>query len=102
AITNILEAGGSINTNLMNVSASISGVFDNKLSRFDRSRHYVRFNINPGDRISGALAEIRVQKVDADKPKPAPELFKDLVSGTTNDTLTPGGIGEITGNLLKV
>src|SRR5699024_10854614 len=87
---------------LTKISASISGVFGSKLSDFDHSKHYVRFNMNPGERITEILRTVEVEKVDANKPEPVLDLFRDLATDIAYDTLTPCNIGVIIGNMLKI
>lgn len=102
AIEYVLTDGDSINTPLMRINASISGVFSDDTDRFDASRHYVRLNVNPGSRMGTIAGDINVEKVKADRPEPTPSHFEDVASATSNDTLTPGGVGQLTGTLLKV
>lgn len=102
AVEQVLSNGGSVNTSLMRINASISGVFDDEFDTFERERHYVRLNVNPGSRISDIADSVEVEKVDADSPQPEPQAFEDVASDTRNETLTPGGVGQIMGTLLKV
>lgn len=101
-IAKFLANGDSINTPLFRTSASISGVFTDQTDSFDRSRHYVRLNVNPGSRIGEIAEELPVEKVAAVKVQPTLEIFKDFGSDTQNETLTPGGAAEIRGSHLKV
>ena len=101
AVERALEAGDSINTPLFRISASIQGVFYGDDS-FDRSKHYVKLNVNPGSRIGEIAAKIGVEKVEATSPQPSLNSFKDIATDTTNETITSGGVGEITGSRLKI
>ncbi|PAU94562.1 hypothetical protein CK503_07140 [Aliifodinibius salipaludis] len=101
-IAKFLEDGDSINTPLFRTSASISGVFEDQTDSFDRSRHYVRLNVNPGPRIGEISEDLPVEKVAATRVEPVLELFKDFASDTQNDTVTPGGAAELRGSHLKV
>lgn len=101
-VEQILSDGGSVNTSLMRINASISGVFDDEFDQFDRSRHYVRLNVNPGSRISQIANNVDVKKVEADRPQPKPKAFEDIATETRNESLTPGSVGQIKGSLLKV
>jgi hypothetical protein len=102
AIADVLSDGDSVNTPLMRISASIPGVFEDQFDSFDSSRHYVRLNVNPGPRISEIAGDIEVEKKDTIQPGPILKRFKDVNSDTTNETLSPGGVGEIRGSLLKL
>ena len=101
-ITKFLEDGDRINTPLFRTSASISGVFEDQTDSFDRSRHYVRLNVNHGSRLGEIAEDLPVEQVQANMARPVLELFKDFVSDTRNETLTPGGAAEIRGSHLKV
>ena len=101
-IAKFLANGDSINTPLFRTTASISGVFANQADNFDRSRHYVRLNVNPGSRLGEIAEDLPVEKVQAIKVRPVLDLFKDFNSGTQDETLTPGGAAEIRGSHLKV
>ena len=101
-IAKFLEDGDIINTPLFRTSASISGVFDDQTDSFDRLRHYVRLNVTPGSRIGEIAEDLSVEKVAATRIEPVLEIFKDFISDTQNDTLTPGGAAEIRGSHLKV
>lgn len=101
-IAKFLENGDRINTPLFRTSASISGVFDDKTDDFDRSRHYVRLNVNPGPRIGEIAENLPVERVAANRIEPVLEIFKDFVSDMQNDTVTPGGAAELLGSHLKV
>lgn len=100
-IAKFLENGDRINTPLFKTSASISGVFTDKTDSFDRSRHYVRLNVNPGSRIGEIAEKLPVEKVSATRVEPVLEFFKDFASDT-QDTITPGGAAELQGSHLKV
>ncbi len=102
AVERALNNGDSINTPLFRISASVKGVFYNESESFDRSKHYVRLNVNPGSRIGEIAQSMQVSKIAASAPMPTPQNFRDVASDTSNETLTPGGVGEITGSLLKV
>lgn len=102
AIAQVLTEGDSVNTPLMRISASIPGVFTSPGDRFDRERHYIRLNVNAGGRISEIADMLSAEKVDADQPKPELQLFRDVASDTTGETLTPGGVGELNGSRLKI
>ncbi|MDX1636774.1 MAG: DNA-binding domain-containing protein [Balneolaceae bacterium] len=101
-VASFLEEGDRINTPLFRTSASISGVFEDPTDRFERGRHYVRLNVNPGPRIAEIAETLSVEKVAADRTQPVLEQFKDFGSDTLNETVTPGNAAEISGSHLKV
>ncbi len=102
AIEQILLSGVSVNTPMFNISPSITGTFDTLEEKFDKSRHEVNININPGGRLGKIAALIPLEKVDADLRLPVLKSFTDIVSETQNAELTPGGIGHIKGDFLKL
>ena len=102
AVERALIKGDSINMPLFRISASIQGVFNGDGESFDRSRHYVRLNVNPGSRIGEIAEGIKVEKIPATSPAPALRAFRDIESELLNEVLTPGGAGEISGSRLKL
>ncbi|MBI9065594.1 MAG: DUF4469 domain-containing protein [Marinilabiliaceae bacterium] len=93
--------GKTIVTPLGSISASISGVFDNAADSFDPDRHELKFNIRTGHLFSKVAEDIKPVKVNPRQSGINIVSFFDHASGTTNDVLTPGSIGELQGNLLK-
>lgn len=102
AIEAALKRGQSVNTPLVNISLSISGVFESDEDRFDPTRHRVKVNVAPGTRLKAIASEIEVEYVSPQKTLPELRKFIDFVSDTTNTTLTPGGGGRLQGSSLKV
>lgn len=80
----------------------VKGVFSGPTDTFDPARHSVDVAANPGSRVRQEVrAEATVNKVEAVKPAPNPIQFADNGSGTTNDQVTVGNIGEVVGSRLK-
>ena len=80
----------------------VKGVFSGPTDNFDPARHSVDVAANPGNRVRQEVrAAAQVNKVEAIKPKPSPIQFADNGSGTTNDQVTVGNIGEVAGSRLK-
>lgn len=101
-IETLLKNGGTINTELFNLSVSVQGVFINKNDSFDPKRHRIKINISAGMRLKKLEKELKAEKVAADRPMPTPVDFKDVNSNTVNDSLSPGGVGQLTGSRLKI
>ena len=97
----IVEDGGSVNTPLFNTQPSVPGVFDSATDNFDPRRHRVRTNLMLGTRLRKATAAIKVQKVQTADPAPFILEVHDVLSDTTNELLTPGGVVQIRGGRLK-
>jgi hypothetical protein len=96
------ERGDTFTLPLMNISFSISGVFDGPLDTFDPNRHKLNINLTKG--VLLREAEKKVKLVKTNKPAPLPQIqeVKDSVSGAVNDRLTAGGVVELRGYSLKI
>lgn len=101
-VADIVKEGGTINMPLFNTSFSISGVFDGPMDSFDPSRHRLNVNLTKGTLLRKAEAEVRTTKTDAVTPTPNIVEVLDAVSGTVNETLTPGGVIQLWGSNLKI
>jgi hypothetical protein len=96
------ERGDTFTLPLMNISFSISGVFDGPLDTFDPNRHKLNINLTKG--VLLREAERKVKPVKTNKPAPLPQIqeVKDSVSGAVNDRLTSGGVVELRGYNLRI
>jgi len=87
---------------LVDLFVRIGGTFSGPGDSFDPARHRLDVAANPGARIREAVrAGAQVTKAEATKPAPNLIEYKDLGSNETNDGVTPGNIGTISGNRLK-
>ncbi|MDR1198306.1 MAG: DUF4469 domain-containing protein [Prevotellaceae bacterium] len=100
-ILDIIADGSSVNTRLFNISPSISGVFNGMADTFDPNRHKIHVNFNRGMDVRSAAAAIKTEKVQVADPVPYIIEVKDTVSGSVNETLTPGGVVQLRGSRLK-
>jgi len=100
----LLNQGFRLNFSDESYETNISGVFNNKNDHFDRSRHKVYTSININTGLAGVYDNVRMEKVEEviDRSAPFPQLFEDMLSETTNQQLSPGGIGHVKGHRLKV
>jgi HU-like DNA-binding protein/uncharacterized protein with Ig-like fold DUF4469 len=101
ALEEHLMEGNNVVTPLYRISQSISGVFDSRSEAFKKEKHRININIHPGLRLREIRSQIAVERVEGTPAHPVPIDFKDVVSDSMNDVLTPGGVGELTGNDLK-
>jgi hypothetical protein len=101
-VNTFLDDGDRVQTPIFRTSTSIKGVFVDQTDTFDRSRHYIRLNITPGERIGSIAEGLTVEKVAATQTRPVLELYKDFSTDTLNETITPGSSGELRGSHLKV
>jgi len=98
-----LEQGQRVNYfGMMDFFPRIKGVFTSATDSFDPARHSVDVGANPGAELREAVqAAASVEKVEAIKPAPNPVEYYDIGSGTTNDVVVPGNIGQLSGSRLK-
>ncbi|WP_299460454.1 DNA-binding domain-containing protein [uncultured Microscilla sp.] len=102
AITEAIKNGNAVNTELINISVSLKGVFTDSNDRYDNNRHHAKINIQAGTRLKKVLGELSFTKTEASKPVPTLLNFKDVASDSSNDTLTAGGVGQVNGSRLKI
>ncbi len=103
AIKGLLLNGVNVNTPLANFRLSIKGTFRDITDRFDADRHQLRAVITAGSRLRRAI-RFEGRPVKEESPvrfRPYPVTYTDLNSGEHNQTLTPGGLGQIEGYRLK-
>jgi hypothetical protein len=100
-ICDLVADGCGINTQLFNIAASISGVFNGIADNYDPSRHKIHANIHTGVALREAVKKIKPVKVQVADPIPNIVEVKDMLSGSVNETLTPGGVVQLRGSRLK-
>ena len=102
AVTALLAEGGSIQTPLLRIALSISGVFEGREDHFDPDRHSLNVNLSSGPRMQQLHEQITLQKVNGKPRCPALDTFVDFATNSRNQVITPGSAGMIRGNLLKM
>lgn len=100
-ITDEVADGNSVVTRLANIRPSITGVFSSITDTFDSSRHSKRATLSAGSMLYNKMQEAKVEKIASGIPSPDLQEFLNVKSGTTNDLLTPGSIGQLVGSELK-
>lgn len=100
-ITESLRKGYAINTPLINISSSVTGIFADWDDTFDINRHKLNFRASSGILLKQAAKQTKMHKID---PK---RLIIDIFcfinhNSEKSDDLHPNGIGEICGNRLKL
>jgi len=100
-VTESLEKGYAINTPLINISPSITGVFDDFNDSFDVNRHKLRFNSTPGVLLKKAAEETKLHKIEPKSALVDIYSFTDHTNTEEMDIASPGGIGELKGKRLK-
>lgn len=100
-MTDVVADGNSIVTRLANIRPGISGVFTSATDTFDSSRHSKRATLSAGTMLYDKMQAAKVEKIASGIPAPDLQEFLNVKSGTTNDMLTPGSIGQLVGSELK-
>jgi hypothetical protein len=100
-ILDLIEEGNAITTPLVNISPSISGVFEGATDSFTPARHKTNININSGIDLRKVASRIKTEKVQVADPVPYIIEVKDIVSGTVNESLTSGGVVQLRGSRLR-
>ena len=93
--------GCAVNTPLFNTGFSVGGVFNGMSDSFDKARHTVSVNVNPGTALREAVKSVRTEKTEGNSTDPYITEATDVVSGAVNSTLTAGGILRLVGSRLK-
>jgi hypothetical protein len=97
-----LAEGISFQSEYFSVGIGISGVFINDKDKFDATRHFIYPNLNPGKPWKESLAEAKLERVTTEENKPRPDSIVDMKSKTNDQTLSPGGMAELQGQMLKI
>ena len=101
AVEEFLSEGGSVNTELFRTSVSIRGVFTGLDDNFDKSRHKIRLNLQPGTLLKDLPAKLSVKKVNPGA-RTLINSVVDIKSGSSNSKITPGNNIKILGQRLKI
>lgn len=103
AVEHLLLGGARVKTPLAKFSISIKGTFKHHFDPFDPERHQVTGKVSIGARLKKAIhTRVRVERKWRGSNRPDPLEFFDITSGERDGTLTPGGIGKVTGHRLKI
>jgi hypothetical protein len=97
----ITENGETVNTPLFNTLWSMPGIVEGAADPVDTKKHPAKINLYPGTGLREAARKVKTEKVLV--PEPAPHILevKDVVGGTVNENLTPGGVIQLRGGRLK-
>lgn len=93
--------GNYVNLPIVNIRPGIKGVFANAGDSYDPSRHTVKATVSGGLLLEEKLRDAALQKTSSSRRRPELLSYFDYNSQSTDSILTPGGIGEITGEELK-
>lgn len=98
---NTVAEGNNLNTPLVNLKPSITGIFASKSDTFDASRHTKRASVSMGLGLARAMQDTSAEKIQEPLASPFLLEYTDTNSSTQNTTVTPGGIGMLIGSDLK-
>ena len=103
AANDLLLLGIRVNFgDLVDLYPKISGKFSDPTESFDPARHSLEVGSTPGKRIRANIRKGTVAKLGTVKPVPSLLRCRDLLSGTSNEKLTLGGVITLDGTRLKV
>jgi hypothetical protein len=100
AIRDLVKLGYRINTELVNIGVSIKGNFVNEEDAFDRSRHNVCITASPGLLLRNTADQLQLVKKETVVLGPNPLQYTNPNNGDSDEILTPGGLGKVTGRRL--
>ena len=100
-VTDEVADGNSVLTPLVNIRPGITGVFSSITDNFDPNRHIKKASISAGILLNQKMEAAEVEKIIGSQPVPVLLEFLDINSQLANSKLTPGGIGQISGEELK-
>ncbi len=97
-----MSSGRSFECEYLLIDHSIKGRFTNHGDNFDSNRHEVNTNSRLGSSLRTYVQDIPVEKIKSTTAAPIVEGFRDLLSKTVNDRITPNSFAEIAGENLKI
>ncbi|WGH76673.1 DNA-binding domain-containing protein [Tenacibaculum tangerinum] len=97
-----IEEGDNINLPIVNISYSITGVFQTEEDSLNPDIHKLHVNLNSGKLINEIKEDIPLQKITAPITSTVINNCKDITSQTTNTTITSNGLFELNGLRLKI
>lgn len=100
-VTEQLQEGNNVNLPIVNLRPGISGSFSGALDSFDPKRHKTKATASIGMLLSKSMKNVSVEKTNRPLTIPLLSSFKDIQTGSLNDILTVGGIGELSGSDLN-
>ncbi len=104
AIESLLLEGSRINLGgMVSLYPRIKGRFIGRNDGYDPSRHNLTVGASAGRRLLNVMKTSgSVQKLNINVPTPILLEYFDVGSGTTNDVITPGRMGVLRGDRLKM
>ena len=100
-VSDQVQSGFAVNTRLANFKPGVKGIFKSVTDPFDPNRHIFRASISEGVVLKKKMREAVGVRQTSTSPKPAIIEYYDDGTSKNNKSLTPGNIGEISGEHLK-
>ena len=97
-----LREGIGFHSKYFDVTIGMTGVFENEQDKYDSNRHEVYPILKASDEWRENIQKAVIEKAEASENKPKPTGIFDLKSKTNDQTMTPGGMAELHGQLLKI
>lgn len=101
AVLDRVKRGFRVNTGLCTMSLGVHGVFDSDNEQFSADKHTLVMRMTPSDSLKESLADINAVITPGNTTEPKLAVLTDLV-GMADNTVTPGGLVELTGSNIKV
>lgn len=100
-VTEQLQEGNNVNLPIVNLRPGISGSFSGTSDSFDPKRHKTKATASIGTLINKSMKNVTAEKTNRPLTIPVLSSFKDIQTGSLNDKLTAGSIGELSGSDLN-
>lgn len=102
AINENLKEGIGFNSEHINITPAAGGVFESENEPFDDEKHWKGVNLTAGTSMRKASREMKITLTRATVPTPYVKAFFDIRAESTNQSITPGFMADITGDLIKI
>lgn len=100
-VSDQVQSGFAVNTRLANFRPGMKGIFNSATDPFDPERHFFRASITEGVDLRKKMRAATGERLTASTPKPTIIEYDDHGSSQKDNRVTPGSIGEISGENLK-
>lgn len=86
----------------INITPAAGGVFDKVDEPFSSIKHWKGVNLTPGTKMRKSVVDMPVSVIQSTVAVPVVREFYDIRTSSSNQTITPGYMADIKGNLLKI
>jgi hypothetical protein len=94
--------GYAVNLGLVSIHPSVGGTWEHANEAGDRAKHPVTFRARIRSELSRMAEAISLNCDGPAESSASLDDVQDILSGTVNETLTPGGVIVITGHRIKI